>query len=145
VRIEARHADSKQPGRDRHRLFPVRPPLSGAKVHFLDEHAVGNHLEWGRCRHDHLAGRLVVRMIDRRQPMPCPVRPALAEHHPLTMHIGKDAQTVGRRSRIRDDVGDVLTGLRRCGQRQAQAIVVMSERDRVAGGSDALDSHPLAA
>ena len=86
--------DRVQPGGDRHGLLPVRAADATGEIDFLEQQTVGDDLVMCGRRNDELARRLVVRMVDHRQPLAPAIRPALAEDGPLAMHVVDQAQTV---------------------------------------------------
>ena len=93
---EPRDAERVEPRRDRHRLLPVRAAQAAGEVELFDEQPVGDDLVVRRRRDDELAGRLVVRVVDHRQPLARVVRPVLAERGPLAVDVVDEPQPAGR-------------------------------------------------
>ena len=91
----------------------------------------GDDLIVARRGHDELAGRLVVRVIDHRQPVADQVRPVVAEERSLAVHVVADAQARRGRAAIADRKGELLAGFRPRRQHQLQAIVGVREDDVV--------------
>ena len=91
---EPRDAEREQPRRDGDGLLPMRAPQPAGQVHFLSQQTVGHHLIVRRRRDDELPGRLVVGMVDRREPLACAVRPALAEDRALAVNVLDQAQSL---------------------------------------------------
>ena len=131
VRREPRDRDRVEPRGDRHRLLPVRAPHVVRQVELFDQQAVGDDLVVIRRRDDELAGGLVVRVIDHRQPVANQVRPVLAEEGALAVHVRADAQARGRRAAIADREGELLAGLRQRRQHDVQPVVGVREREVV--------------
>ena len=87
----------------------MRPPPAVREVGLLDEDAVRHDLIVRRRRDDELAGRLVVRVVDHREPVARAVRPVLAEDGPLAVDVRDEAQPFRRHAAILNREGDVLT------------------------------------
>ena len=94
------HRESGDPQRveprgNRHRLPPVREAACVGQITLLDEQPVGHDLVLRRSGDDELAGRLVVRVVDRRQPLARAIGPVLAEDHALAMDVVDEPQALG--------------------------------------------------
>ena len=148
-----------QPRRNRHALLPVRDTAAVAEIDRLLQQAVRDDLILRRRRDDELARRLVVRVVDHRQPLPRAVRPVLAERAPLAVFVRNDAQPrtavaavrAERRARGRrrnavvlNREADELAGLRRGRDRQRQPVVRVRERHRRAVAAGARHRHRAA-
>ena len=122
VNGEPRHAERVEPRRDRHRLLPVRAPPSPGEIDFLDQEAVGDDLVLRGRRDDELAGGLVVRMVDHRQPLPGVVRPVLAEGGPLAVHVVANPQPAGRHAAVGHGRASLRSPARGIPERDSQPV-----------------------
>ena len=136
---ELRDADRVQPRGNRHRLFPVRRAPAVAEIGRALKEAVRDHLILRRCGDDELARRLVIRVVDHRQPLARAVRPVFAEGAPLTVLVLQQPKPVGRRAVVLDGESDMG------GQTpvQRQTVVGVREPDRMATTHHSGDRHPF--
>ena len=148
VHRESRDPQRVEPRGNRHGLLPVREPAGARQVALLDEQPVGHDLVLRRRGDDELAGGLVVRVVDRRQPLPRAIGPVLAEDHALAMDVVDEAQALGGDARVRDGERHLISGRERRRQRHTQPIGPVGEGQRHRGAGDLLcdrpDGHPLA-
>ncbi len=138
---EARDAERVQPGRDRHRLPPVRAPDAPFEIQFLHQETVGDDLVPRRRRHDEFAGRFVVGMIEHRQPLPRAIGPVLAEDRAFAVDVLDEAKPLAGHAAIRDRSVQLLAGNRLRRNRNVEAIGGMRERHRLPVDCDRFDRH----
>jgi hypothetical protein len=138
---KAGDAEGVEPRRDRHRLLPVRPPQAIRHVEFFDQPPVGDDLIVRRRSHDELAGRLVVRVVDHRQPLARAIRPVLAEDRALAVDVRDEAEPVAGNARVADADGDLFAGPHRRGQGNPQSILGVGERCRAAADRHCRNGH----
>ena len=105
--------------------------------------SVRDDLIAGGRRDEELAGRLVVGMVDHRQPSPRLVGPVFAEERSLAMPVLADPQAGARYAAIRDRERPPFAGLGRRVEGDPQAVVLVLESHRVAPAFTADTTIPL--
>ena len=130
-----------KPRGDRDRLLPVRAARAVEEVGLFDEQSVGDDLVVGRRRDDEFARRLVVRVIDRRQPVPRLVGPVVAEEGAVAVLVGPDDQAGGRNPFVCDRDPAPLAGLHRGREQNEERVVPVLELQRPVGPRHGPDPH----
>ena len=139
---EARHAEHVEPRRDRDRLPPVREAPAVAEVGLLDQQAVRDHLVVGGRGDHELAGGLVVRVIDDRQPLPRLVRPVVAEERAVAVLVGADQEAAGGHAVVAHHDLPPLAARAGAGSRWIrEPVPACSKRSGAPASVTALDRH----
>ena len=144
VRGELGDADRVEPRGDRDRFLPVREPPAIAEVALLLQQPIRDNLIKRGRRDDELAGRLVVGVVDHRQPLMSFVGPVLAGEGSLAMSVLADPKSGARDAVIRHRKRLPLAGFGRRVESHAEPVVLVLVPDRGTLGGYAGNHHPLA-
>ena len=112
------------------------------KIHLLYQHTIGDDLIVRGGRHDELAGRFVVRMIDHRQPLTRVVRPVLAERGAFAVDVLADPQSRRRHAAVGDRDYDIRPGFR-IAERYTEPVRAMLVLRHVPRNGDGAHRHPF--
>ncbi len=122
----------------------MREAAAVAEVRLLFQQSVGDHLVARGGRDEEFAGRLVARMVDRRQPPAGLVGPVVAEERPLAVPVLADPQAGGWDSAIGYRIRAALARFRRRVQDDSESVGLVLMGDRGVSGLDPGDRHPFA-
>ena len=138
---ERRRGDGEQIHRDRVRFAPARLGPASVAIRgdgdLVDERPVGHDVHADGRAHGPRDGRLVARMIDRRNPVPRAVGPVVAESHPPAGAVGADDQAVGDRAAVLD--AHVQRIVARAAEEYAHLPVLLRECGRATVEQHAVD------
>ena len=101
--------------------------------------SVGNHRQFGRCVYIERDNCFVAGMIDRWQPVSCPIRPVVAKRAPTTFRRFGNNQSISRFAMVLDEHANFRAIFRN--ERNANSGAIAYVRTRILANLHAVDRH----